>query len=124
MSAGKFNITIEKGATFKMDFVHKTGGVPTDLTTKKGRMQVRPDFDSDPIEQLTATTENGCITMDAQGRVSIRIKASQTALVQQEDTGVYNFELVDVGIPSPENDVVDRVLQGKVRFSPDASPDA
>lgn len=112
MPAGKLDLLIEQGATFKHALVVKQGtsATPADLTGFTARMQIRTDVDAaSPIIELT--TENGRITITPlDGRIDLLIDADDTAAMSF-DGGVHDLELVSAG------GEVTRLVQGKVKLS-------
>ena len=50
MAAGKYNFTIEQGATLDFELAYKdSNNNPIDLTDYQGRMQIRPSVGSDTV---------------------------------------------------------------------------
>jgi hypothetical protein len=108
MSAARRNITIEKGATLRLNYIWKDStDTPVDLSGYIARMQVRKTFTSD-TKLLDLTTENGAITLGgALGTISVEADATDTALIEAK-TGVYDLELESsIG-------VVTRFIEGEV----------
>ncbi len=96
MAAGKVDIIIEKGATFRKTFKWlNSTKQPIDISLWTGRMQIRNSTYGSIIASLT--TENGGITLGADGTVKLYIS----------DT-----ELIDSVLP---NDVI-KFLRGSVSF--------
>lgn len=111
MSAGKYDFTLEQGATFSRDIVYKdANGAIVNLTGYSARMQIRVFKDSSAA-LLSATTQNGKITVDgAAGKISVVIAPSDTNALDF-DKAVYDLE-----IESASGTVV-RLLEGIVSFS-------
>lgn len=115
MTAGRFNITIEQGATFTLPFTIADtisgSSVPRNLTGMTARMKIKETID-DSTALVELTTSNGGIVFANQstnpGEGYITISATATAALDF-DRGVYDLELVDSAI-------VSRILQGKVIF--------
>ena len=116
MTAGRYNITIEQGATYSLPItVSDTisgSSVLRDLTGYTARMKIKENV-ADTAALLELTTENGRIVIDADqatntGEMSLAIAASVTASLDF-DRGVYDLELVNGA-------VVERLLEGKVIF--------
>ena len=125
MAAGKYNFTIEQGATFRRTFKYKDAeGTPISLTDKDARMQIRNTVNSsDFIVNITetGTTKNdGSIISDTifliseqttyPGEFSLVIDAGTTASMSF-DTAVYDIELKD------SLNEVTRLLQGTIKLS-------
>ena len=110
MVAGKYDLTIEQGATLAQVFTWKdSAGVVINLTGYTARCHVRRRLeDTDKIMDLT--TENGGITL---GGVlgTITLNASATVTAQLSGNGVYDLEMISSG------GQVTRLLQGKVSFN-------
>jgi hypothetical protein len=121
MSAGKYNFTIEQGATYTVEIQYKdANNNPIDLTGYSGRMQIRPAIGS--------TTTYLCLSSSLQsdgtglnfsgsaginppisGTIGIYISAaSSSALTFNE--GVYDLEIAS-------GSFVARLLQGNVQLS-------
>jgi hypothetical protein len=113
MVAGKYKMLIEQGATFSLPLHIDDDGVDRDLSGYTARLEIKETIDdADPL--LTMTTENGRIIIAPDqvantGDLTLFIAAADTELLDFT-TGVYDLELV-IG------DVVERVLEGKVKLS-------
>ena len=118
MPAGKLDLLIEQGATFKHALlVEDNSGSALDLTGFTARMQLRPEIESADV-LLELTTENGRITIaPLTGRLDLEVEADDTGALTFE-TAVYDLELID-----PAGDVL-RLLQGRVRLSPEVTREA
>lgn len=92
--AGKYNITVDQGATYSQVFTWKDSNeAPIDLTGYAARMQVRKRRRDDPT-LLDLTTENGGITLGSTaGTITVSISADATAAVAAGEH-VYDLELV------------------------------
>lgn len=116
MTAANYAITVEQGATFTLFMtVYLSDDVTLrNLTGYTARMMVRRRYSS-TTPMLTATTENGKITLGgALGTVSVSIPATETAALTDK-IGVYDLELVSGG------GVVERLLRGGVTISLEAT---
>ena len=72
MAAGKVDLIIEKGATFRKTFKWlNSTKQPIDISSYSGRMQIRSSTYGSIIASLT--TENGGITLEADGSVKLYI---------------------------------------------------
>lgn len=116
MSAAKQNITIEKGATFRMTIRWVDSlGVAIPLTGYIARMHVRLTVDAADPPLLNLTSGGGEITIDApNGILTIKVSATVTAGLTFTD-GVYDLE-----VESPTGEV-DRLVQGSVLVSPEVT---
>lgn len=135
MPAKTIDLLIEQGATFDLDFTWMdtvvasdgtTSNVAKDLTGCTARMQVRTGYDRDVL--LEATTEDTItgdgaqITLGADGTVAVLISATVTdvAPIYATPEGQARFRkrgVYDLEVQWPDGRV-DRVLEGKVTFSP------
>lgn len=114
MAAGKLDLLIEQGATFKHQFQVKQGsGVSApaaNLTGYAARMQIRPEVASSTIF-ISLTTENGRITITPlTGLIDLLISATDTAALSF-DVAYWDIEIVSAG------GEVTRLLQGKAKLS-------
>lgn len=139
MAAGRYDILIEKGAKFWLYFIYKavimphltplkvgtpidydtyhqyqSSGLPINLTGYTARMMVREDHTSiTPV--LDLSTVNGKISLGGtSGTVEVNVPASETVAIPIE-YGVWDLELIDT------LGGVIRVLQGKVKISPEVT---
>lgn len=118
MTPGKYDIKIYRGSTWHITInADNAVGVATNFGTQYDtfRMQIRPPWveaQGDPLLELT--TGNGRISLEAGGvQLKLEIPASVTAGLDFNE-GVYDLELVTLGDPTPDNDVVDKILTGSV----------
>lgn len=114
MAAGLYHVLVERGATFRLPLILSSAGVPLNLGGYKARAQMREEYDS-PSAFLSFSTDDGSILVeDLTGKVTLVASAEATSGVVP-DSGVWDLELVD-----PFGDVI-RVLQGKVKVSPEST---
>jgi hypothetical protein len=107
MAAAKLDMTIEQGATFRRSFTLQDAGVVRDLTGYKGRMQIRAPLGSNVVA-ADLTTENGGLTLGADGGIAVYIGATATASMSF-DKASYDLEIEGVTA-----DDVERLLKGTV----------
>lgn len=110
MPAAQYDITIEQGATWTLELVWKSGGVPVPLAGYTARMQVRKSH-SAADALLSLSTGAGITLGPADGAIACVALAEQTAAINSR-TGVYDLELVAPG------GAVTRLLQGTVTIDP------
>lgn len=120
MSAHKYKLEIDQGATFDKTITWKTGtkanAVPVDLTGCKARSQFRESVESEVV-LLELTTENQRILLGGPtGEIRILISATDTAAIGWT-SGVYDLE-----IEFPDGTVVRRIA-GSVVVSPEVTRD-
>lgn len=123
MSAGRYDITLEQGATFDIPLRYKTpGGVAVDLTGYSARMQVREAPASPVLVEFNSTlTANGFILMSgasedredgANGNLRLFMTAANTAALARF-RGRYDLELHD------STGYVTRLLEGQFAVEPE-----
>ena len=115
MAAGKYDITIEQGATFALNLSYKnSAGAVQDLSSSyTARMKIRESVGG----TIIASTESGdspkntiTIALAASGNnIIVTISATNTATFDF-DNAVYDLELVS-GVE------VDRVIEGRIFLS-------
>lgn len=119
-----YNLTINKGATYRQKFTWRSGPDSNNLTAVDNtgftaRMQVRESFESATaiIDLTTSANANGdVITLGGvNGEIEIFISDETTTAVTI-DGGVYDLEL-----EAPAGGDVTRVLQGTVVFDPEVT---
>lgn len=113
MAAGKYDITIEQGATFTLQISYKDSNDSVIDMTTSGR-SVRMSIKEVAGGTLIASTEGSSPTLTktlaASGNnIIIGMTATNTTALDFE-TAVYDLEAVN-------NSTVDRILEGKVRLS-------
>lgn len=115
MTAGVYDITIEQGATFRLNLEWvDSNSDPVDLTGYTARMQVRRRYASTEAA-LNLTTENGGIVLGgAAGTILIEAAAGATDDIDFK-IGVYDLEL------EAADGFVTRLLQGAVTISPEVT---
>jgi len=96
MAAGKLDLKIEKGATFKHRLYMKDASKnPIDLTGFTARMQIRSSASASSII-VELTTENGRIAITAgAGQIDLYISDEDTTAITHKGTAVYDLELED-----------------------------
>jgi hypothetical protein len=126
MSAGRYPIYIEQGATIDFEVQYKdSNGNPVNLTGYGARMQIRPSVSSNEVYlSLTSNlnTDGTGINMSGSspykpptsGSLGIYIASCTSSMLNFGDA-VYDLEIfapIDVDCP-----IVTRILQGPVRLS-------
>lgn len=105
MAAFKAKLSIDQGATFRKQFIWKTGtpATPVNLTGYTARMQIRPAVESATV-LATLTTENGGIALGgAAGTIDLFLSHTATTAFAWEE-GVYDLELI-----TPAGDVLRKI---------------
>lgn len=120
--AAKLNLTIDKGSTFQRKFTWSTKDTatnvvtPVDLTEFSAFLQIREEYDS-PVALISLTSDNnqGITLTGSEGIIEIEITADQSSNIIVE-SGVWDLEL-----HSNSTDYVKRLLEGRVKFRPEAT---
>jgi hypothetical protein len=108
--AGKLNLTIEQGTTFRRTLTWKDSvGNPVNLTGYTGKMQIR-EKPTDPVAIQLDSTNGGVAFNGSQGQVLLYISAVNTTLLTLKRY-VYDLELT-----APGGDII-RLVQGVVKMS-------
>jgi hypothetical protein len=111
MTARKYDIAIDQGATFELAMVYKdAAGVVVNLTGYTVAMQIRASVGGKMF--ASATTANGRITVNASGNIAIAIPAAETANINVEQA-VY-----DLFLHAPGGDPVKKLLYGDAVVNP------
>jgi len=117
MAAGRYNFTIEQGATFTRIFKYKDAtGSAIDLSEATDlRMQIRENMGStNPVLSGSFDLTNGFTISASEGisqenQITLLISSSTTSLYTF-DQAIYDIELVNQGTTT-------RLLQGKIKLS-------
>jgi hypothetical protein len=93
MAAGKYNLVIEQGSTFRQVFYWKNSDeTPINLSGYTAKLQMRPSQSSTNI-LLELSTENGGITLtELDGKIELYLAANVTKNLTWS-TAVYDLEL-------------------------------
>ena len=113
MAAGRYNITIEQGATFSRSMTYSdNNGSGIDISGATVTMQIRENPDSSTVILTASTGADGRIELtDASaGKFSITISASDTSALSFRK-GVYQLEVAFT------DGTADRILEGSVNLS-------
>jgi len=110
MAAGKYNFTLEQGATFSREITVQDSGSAMNLTGYTPRMQMRSTHDSSTI----ALTFTATILNAAQGKISLSATDTLTSAVE-EGIYVYDLEIESSG------GTVTRLMEGNVTVTPEVT---
>lgn len=115
MAAGRYNIKIEQGATFRFEIVYRdSNSAIVNLTGFTARMQIRPIPSSTTI-LVNASTANGKIVITpSQGRIVVTLSATETAALDFT-TARYDLEI------EATDGTVTRLIEGVVTLSPEVT---
>lgn len=110
MTAGKLDLVIEQGATFRREIIWKDAEeTPINLTGYSARMHLREHLSS-VMPLLELTSANGRIVLTPlQGKLALEIDATLTQTLRAGNA-LYDLEMED----NAGN--VTRLLQGQVRI--------
>ena len=110
MTARKYDIEVEQGATFVLKLTYKDGsGLPISLIGYSAQMQVRESVGGRILAQ--GSTADTRITVDALGVILIKIPHTDIAATAQQ-RGVY-----DLFLQSPDASLRTKLLYGGVTFT-------
>lgn len=126
MAAGRYDFTIEQGATTNFELQYKDNrNNPIDLTDYEGRMQIRPFVGSGDVYLTLSSSLGPCgtglnmsgsngSTPPTSGSIGVYISAYSSSLLDWDGNAYYDLELY-----SGSNDCqyVVRLVQGKVKLS-------
>lgn len=112
MSAGRYNLEIEAGATFRRTITYTAANdEPVDLFGASIRMQIKDNHLSETAA-VSLTISNGItITQPEDGEFVIELTPSQTESIPFRQ-GVYDIEI------EYTEGTVERVLEGRVKVTP------
>lgn len=128
MAAGKYNFTIEQGATLDFAIQYKDStNQPIDLTGYQARMQLRPNIGSDTIYLTLSSSLGPCGTglnfsgsggpdanlSPTQGNIGVYLSAVSSSQLDF----VSAFYDLEIATGSSECTTVTRLLEGTVRLS-------
>lgn len=117
MSAGKYNIQIEQGATFSLPITYRdSDGNLVDLTTYTAAMHIRRSAAASDIV-ATLSTENYRIELGGvAGTIDLSMLSDDTAALPGGDF-VYDLKL------RPSGGVATRLIEGKCSIVPQVTRD-
>jgi hypothetical protein len=101
MPAGRYNLPIEKGATFRLPIIYRD--IASDPIKFDNMVGVLTLFDVNGAVVLKKTSPDG-VTLSAEGSIMLELTAVETGALPDEG-GTYRFELIN-------GTFVDRVLKG------------
>lgn len=129
MAAGKYDFTIEQGATVDFEVQYNdSGSNPIDLTGYQARMQIRPEIGSETIYITLSSSLDSCGTglnlsgskssqgypkSPTSGSIGVYITAVSSSQLDFT-AGVYDLEIAS---GSGDCTVVTRLLEGVVKLS-------
>jgi len=105
MSAARYNLIIDQGSDFALEFIVKESGSAKDLTGYAARAQIRPTAASSTLTE----TFNCTIATPANGTIRANLTNVETAAITA-GRYVYDLEMYTTG----GTEIVTRLLQGDV----------
>tara|TARA_Y100000592_G_C5282244_1_gene226813 strand:+ start:162 stop:572 length:411 start_codon:yes stop_codon:yes gene_type:complete len=128
MAAGKYNFTIEQGATVDFAVQYKdSGSNPIDLSGHQARMQIKPTFGSSTTFLTLSSSLGTCgtgLNLSGSGGLNASTPLSSGSIgifISAASSSQLNFNgaLYDLEIASGSGDcaVVTRLLEGVVKLS-------
>ena len=125
MAAGKYNFTIEQGATFRRTFKYKDSeGNPIDLSLHDVNMQIRETISSPNF--ILSVDESGATKHDNTSITSTKFTVDTTPgkthefslVIDADTTASMSFDTAQYDIEIKDSlDEVTRLLQGNVKLS-------
>lgn len=127
MAAGRYNFTIEQGASVNFELAYKdSNGNPVDLTGYQARMQLRPSPSSDTVYITLSSSLAGCgtglnlsgsnnLNPPTSGTIGVFISADSSSMLDFA-RAYYDLELAYTSSEVGQGDcaVVERLLEGAV----------
>ncbi len=109
MAAGKFNIKLEQGAKYNVEFLWQDDeGVPVDLTDYVAQIQFRDSKESETILYDSDTTGD-IVLGTTDGKITLTIPTLTTAAFEF-DSAVYDLEMT-------LDTETERLIEGRVYVS-------
>ena len=106
MTSAKYDIIIEQIVPFSLSMVRKNNNIPVDLTAYTALMHIRKRSSNELLVELS--TENGRITLGADGTIALSISGPDTATLPETHRAIYDLLL----IPNSDPDSPVRILEG------------
>ncbi len=95
MTAGAYDLIIEKGASFrKTIYLKDSDEVPVNLAGYTARMQIRRTYQSSDFYIELTTSNAGIVITPLEGKIALYISDTDTSAIT-EDKGSYDLELLD-----------------------------
>lgn len=111
MSAGRYDIVIDQGSDFALQFSIKEDSIPKDITGYSARAQLRKT-----TKATTVSASFVCTVLDAaNGIIKMELPNSVSAALEE---GMYVY---DLEIYTANDALVTRLLEGKVTLTPEVT---
>ena len=115
MAAGKLDLLIEQGATFRHTLTYLDSDEnPINLTDYEANMEIRSTVREEEVLAFLSTSNSKISINGTEGQIVLVIDPSETSTYDWE-TGVYDLELV-----SPPGEIT-RLVYGSVTISPEVT---
>lgn len=115
MAAGKLDLLIEQGATFRHTLTYLDSDEnPIDLTDYEANMEIRSNVREDVTLAYLSTSNSKISINGVEGQIVLVIDPDETATYDWE-TGVYDLELVSL------TGEITRLVYGSVTVSPEVT---
>ena len=109
MSAARYNLIIDQGTDFALEFIVKESGTAKSLSGYNARAQLRPTKDSSTLtETFTCTIQDGSVT----GKIKAALTSDKTRDIAA-GRYFYDLELFTTGGTA----IVTRLLEGTVTIT-------
>lgn len=115
MAAGKYDFTIEQGATVDFSITYKDStGTAVNLTNYSARMQLRPDFAD--FTTTTYLTLSSSLDNDGTGLAITPISGSIKIFISAEKTDTLTFDSALYDLEIYSGSYVSRLMEGNVKL--------
>jgi hypothetical protein len=122
MAAGKYSFIIEQGSTVNFSIVYNdANGNPVDLSQFGSKMQIRQTYSSPPLLTLSSSLNADGTGLNMSNAVSGAIGiyiASCTSSMLTFNEALYDLDIISGSGNCP---TVTRILEGKVKLSPEVT---
>jgi hypothetical protein len=122
MAAGKFSFIIEQGSTVNFSIVYNdSDGNPVDLSQYGSKMQIRQTYSSPSLLTLSSSLNADGTGLNMSNAVSGAIGiyiASCTSSMLTFNEALYDLDIISGSGNCP---TVTRILEGKVKLSPEVT---
>jgi hypothetical protein len=122
MAAGRYSFVIEQGSTLNFSIVYNdSNGQPVDLSQYSAKMQIRQTYSSPPLLTLSSSLNADGTGLNMSSAVSGTIGiyiASCTSSLLTFNEALYDLDIISGSGKCP---VVNRILEGKVKLSPEVT---
>jgi hypothetical protein len=120
MSAARYDLRIEQGATFDKDIIIKVAGVVMDLSDWTGTGQIRKTRKSDTVIATITCTKSNTPT---DGTMNLFIDSDDTTDIPcgENETDTRSKYVYDIELTNSDSGEVKRLMEGYVYISPEVT---